>query len=411
MIRRLLLRRPFATAAPSAALPVAAIRSQSDQTVELALQGPDASSSPATARFHYAWLRDHCQCPLCVHSSTRQKLHSSGDVDPRVQPRSVSVRDGSLILEWGEGSVRHPPAARAPHTTTLPIDWLLANSYQKSLTRHRPAEPTPTLWDASSFATASERVSYDEYMGTDEGLRKVLGQMRRFGLCFLTGVPVEDEKEVERCARRIGCVRDTFYGTSWDVKSVQSAKNIAYTSLDLGLHMDLMYFEAPPGVQLLHSLKNSVKGGESTFLDMLEAVRILRAAHPAHYSLLTRVPVTFHYKNDGHDLIFHRPTIVEHDANEGVRLFYAPPFQGQLTRVDEDDVVPFYEAFGHLTEILRRPELIHRTRLVKGEVAMFHNRRVLHGRDEFNTTTGDRHFKGCYVDWDDIKDKMRVFLD
>jgi hypothetical protein len=48
------------------------------------------------------------------------------------------------------------------------------------------------------------------------------------------------DKQVEQVAGRIGPIRETFYGASWDVKSVPNAKNIAYTSLFLGFHMDLM---------------------------------------------------------------------------------------------------------------------------------------------------------------------------
>lgn len=36
-------------------------------------------------------------------------------------------------------------------------------------------------------------------------------------------------------------VRDTIYGLTWDVKTVENAANIAYSSLPIPPHMDLMY--------------------------------------------------------------------------------------------------------------------------------------------------------------------------
>jgi len=31
--------------------------------------------------------------------------------------------------------------------------------------------------------------------------------------------------------------------------------NVAYTSVQLQCHMDLVYYEAPPGIQLFHSIQ------------------------------------------------------------------------------------------------------------------------------------------------------------
>ena len=50
----------------------------------------------------------------------------------------------------------------------------------------------------------------------------------------------------------------------------------SYTSLNLGHHMDLLYFESPPGLQFLHSLQNSTTGGESVFSDSFRAAELMR---------------------------------------------------------------------------------------------------------------------------------------
>ena len=39
------------------------------------------------------------------------------------------------------------------------------------------------------------------------------------------------------------------------VRSEEKAINLAYTSVELDLHMDFPYFITPPGVQLLHCIE------------------------------------------------------------------------------------------------------------------------------------------------------------
>lgn len=41
----------------------------------------------------------------------------------------------------------------------------------------------------------------------------------------------------------------------FDVKTEKKLTNIAYSEVGLELHMDLMYYQSPPGLQLLHCLK------------------------------------------------------------------------------------------------------------------------------------------------------------
>ncbi|KAJ3277243.1 hypothetical protein HK104_003519 [Borealophlyctis nickersoniae] len=380
----------------------------------LVVDWTDSSSSAfSSSTYHYVWLRDNCQCPSCVHPSNRQKLHSSADISTSAKPTSVKLlkTDGVEKVEvvWAPGSLRKESGSKAwndAHTTTLEVEWLKRYGYSADALKTRREALKPVLWDGATYKANKVPVAYDDFISSDAGLKVALEQLRDYGLSFIRGVPTND-KEVETVARRFGCVRETFYGTSWDVKSVPNAKNIAYTSLFLGLHMDLLYFEAPPGVQLLHCLKNSVKGGESVFVDSFKAVQILKDRYPEDYTTLTRVPVTFHYINDGHHMHFRRPTIVADDLNEHWRVYYAPPFQGPM-QVDETDVEAFYRAFQRFNDILSDPALVYTTLLKEGDCVIFANRRTLHGRTEFDAESGQRHLKGAYVDWDDFKDKLRV---
>lgn len=354
--------------------------------------------------FHYSWLRDSCTGPKSIHSSTRQKLHSSGHIiNPT--PKNICWKDNSLFIIWNKNSLKGPGRGHneEEHQSKYDLEWLLENDYSK------PPKKliTPVLWDAKIYTEKYKPIDYSVFANTADGLNTALMRIRDYGLCFLRNVPIGNQKQVELVAKRIGIIKDTFYGMSWDVKSVPDSKNIAYTSLQLGLHMDLMYFESPPGLQFLHCLENTVTGGESFFLDVFKAVEILKVESPEHYEILQRVPVTFHYNNDGHHMHFQRPTIVENDLNDGVKVYYAPPFQGPL-QVAPEMVDDFYKAFAHFESIIARPELIFKKLLKPNECVIFANQRVLHGRDSFDAGSGGRHLRGTYVGWDEFKDKLRV---
>ncbi|KAH6584018.1 hypothetical protein BASA61_007780 [Batrachochytrium salamandrivorans] len=131
--------------------------------------------------------------------------------------------------------------------------------------------------------------------------------------------------------------------------------------------------------------------------------------HPTHYDTLTKVPVLFKYQKDLHHMQYHHPTIVPNDADLGVQVYYAPPFQGPLD-APSHMVQGFYEAFRVFEEILNRKELEYTTLLQPGDCVIFSNRRVLHGRRQFDARKGDRHLKGAYISWDDFKDMVRVHI-
>lgn len=154
------------------------------------------------------------------------------------------------------------------------------------------------------------------------------------GLLLVREVP-HYENAVEDMALRIGNLRDTFYGRTWDVKSVPQAKNVAYTAQYLGLHMDLLYMSDPPGFQFLHCLQNTCEGGSSLFSDGFYAACQLSSES---FFSLTRDKIAYHYRNAGeyyyfeHPLIQIRPTGFKLASKAYIKrnlqfINYSPPFQ------------------------------------------------------------------------------------
>ncbi|SPJ75736.1 uncharacterized protein FTOL_05467 [Fusarium torulosum] len=96
---------------------------------------------------------------------------------------------------------------------------------------------------------------YEEYIKDEMEVYKLIYQLRTNGLAFVTDVPSKVESPIQ----------NTFYRRIWDVRTVPQAINAAYSSADLGFHTDLLYFQNPPHLQLLHCIQSASKGRANVF--------------------------------------------------------------------------------------------------------------------------------------------------
>ena len=62
----------------------------------------------------------------------------------------------------------------------------------------------------------------------------------------------------------------------------------------------------------------------------------------------------------------------------------------------------FYNAYRKFAELLHSDKFTVKFRLKAGDIFCFNNRRILHGRTEFDPNSGHRHLQGYYMDKDDI---------
>ncbi|KAH9033422.1 gamma-butyrobetaine hydroxylase [Lactarius pseudohatsudake] len=360
---------------------------------------------PYCATFSYRWLRDACTCPSCLHPSTQQKLHRSSDVPASISPEIVETITDGVHIAWS-GPDRH--------RSFFPLSFLATHASPPALHAFRqdvPAALWPTPSALLAFSENDLDIPYSD-LGTPRGLLRAITQLQRTGLLFVRGVP---HSRHERCG-----LRETFYGGVWDVRDVVDSRNIAYTSLFLGLHMDLQYFEAPPRFQVLHCLRNRVQGGTSLFVDAFAAASALRAAHPADFARLVDTPVPFQYINDSRHLHHAHPTISLSPASASpdgephiTGVSYSPPFQAPLPR---DTPSAFYDALGRFAALVEAPTAVHARRFSEGDAVVFDNQRVLHGRTAFKERSGPesvgkelgRWLKGGYFEGDQMASHGRV---
>ncbi|KAJ7606652.1 gamma-butyrobetaine dioxygenase [Roridomyces roridus] len=364
------------------------------------------------ASFPFIWLRDSCLSPTCIHPSTSQKIHRSSDIPANIQPLDgpggITLTSDGLCIRWTDG-----------HSSFFPQDFLrrhsssaqLASFHRADTTRERPWSKTDISASPSLFVPYSS-------LEDRRGLRSAIDQLTAYGLLFVTGVPNEETSdascELRKLAGKFSYIRETFYGQVWDVVNLRDSRNIAYTNLDLGLHMDLLYFQHPPKYQILHCLRNRVHGGASYFVDAFHAASALRLSSPEAFDILARTPVAFHYVNDGHHLHQTHPTIELADDGRISQINYSPPFQAPLPLHTPPE---FYTALKRFSELLADREREYMYTLKEGDAVIFDNRRVLHARTAFSDKEGkdgqrdgepNRWLKGCYFEADALLDRGRM---
>lgn len=387
------------------------------------------SPSAASDLFPYTWLRD--SDPQLIHPSTRQKLHSSVDVP--LEARIASARltqDGThLSVTWEENTAAGT-SSKWPRESVFPLDILQRHADLKRHDAfHHAVSPIP--WTSDNLLQSADLFLSYTSLHAPAGLLRGLEQLTRYGILFVTNVPYEetsdDRCELSALAQLFSEIRETFYGRVWDVRSKgEESRNIAYTNLDLGLHMDLQYLENPPRYQILHMLRNrGVQDGESIFSDSLHAAYSLRDSSRLSYDVLCESAVGFHYLNDSHHLYREHPTIELSGATRNsdvAYINYSPPFQSPLPLHTARDV-RFLPALKEFTTLIHAPERLYEFAMREGVAVMFDNRRVLHGRREFTNATAaaqcnstattdiQRWLKGCYLEADGVMDRLRTLRD
>ncbi|ETV68509.1 hypothetical protein, variant [Aphanomyces astaci] len=315
-------------------------------------------------------LRAWCTCPQCEHSTGQRLLNiTDAPLAPRVSSVQVAPNNAGVHIEW---------AASGPQTDQSPPH---ATYLSSAAIRKLTSDPTtaasltpPTL--ASNAAVSSVDFAA---LSSDDGVLALCEHIHRDGLAIVRHVP-SVPGTVRDVAERIAPISHThLYGSVFDVVAEHNPVNIAYTSERLKLHLDLAYYESPPGLQLLHALRYdaTVEGGNSTFRDTFDAAETLRRRHPDHFKLLTRVPATFQkihiHRTTPAILEYHRPHIALNDQNEVTAMFWSPPFEGVPTRIPAEKLPAYYAAYRALDEIIQ--ENVIEFKLKQGELVVFNQRR------------------------------------
>lgn len=339
------------------------------------------------ARFPVIWLRDNCPCAECRDPGTGQRLLTVLDIPEEIAPGGVAVTpEGDLEVVWAPGG----------HRSRYEAAWLRRYAVPS-------ARPSPVLWDAT---LSPPRFAWETVANDETQQYHWLAAVRDFGFAILSGVPARPG-EVEHVAAVFGYIRETNYGRTFDVISVPRPTHLAYTARALAAHVDNPYRVPGLGLQMLHCIEAAPEGGESLLVDGFRIAAELKARDPAAFETLARVLLPFGYRDAETDLYARQPVIAL-DDDGAVRAVHYNERVARPLEAPERDADAFYAAYRHFARLVADPAFEVRFHLAPGDLLLFDNERLLHGRTAYDGNAGRRFLQGCYVDRDGLESRLRV---
>jgi len=346
-----------------------------------------------TTGFPFFWLRDHAQDDESWDHRSHQREFFTAAADLEITPVDVHLdKDGNnLMMRW--------PDQNGP--ISYPAGFL-----------YRFARPEPDLsaprhiWTAETIRTNDLLLPWEDISSnsslTDDGLRKLLETIHLHGFAVLDKVPVGQES-VAAVANAIGYVRETIFGGLWEFAANEGMDDSAYTPKELRPHTDGTYSHDAPGLQLLLCCEYDAEGGDSIMVDGFAIHQWMKENDPAALDDLSRIHVPGQYVGDGVVLRAERP-VFRHGEQGDLAQVTFNNYDRAPFRLSDDDMMKFYAASRLFDQKANDPAMQWRQILAPGQMLIFDNWRVLHGRAAFR---GHRKMAGCYLNREDYESSLR----
>ncbi len=352
----------------------------------LVLEQPGGASYP----IHPLWLRERCRDAVSMDLKTQQRLNDPSDFALDLKVIAVSQpAAGTFRVRFSDG-----------HEASFSAQEILEEA---ALAPNSHDCPSPQLWDGSLAQLPRARwraeASETERLGWLEAFLAL-------GFVIFEGVPTEPGT-VLKVGSMFGFTRETNFGALFDVRSTPNATDLAYTAMSLDPHTDNPYRAPVPGIQLLHCLANETSGGLSTLVDGFAVAQALRAQNPGAFAVLTSTPVRFKYIDAETELTASAPPI-ELDVTGALKAIHFSPRLDYVPLFAPERLETYYRARREFDHRLRAPDFEIRFLLKAGDLVMFDNCRLLHGRTAFDPAEGLRHLQGAYIDIDGPRSLYRV---
>ncbi|MFI1227180.1 MULTISPECIES: TauD/TfdA family dioxygenase [unclassified Streptomyces] len=357
--------------------------------------------SGETGRFHWIWLRDSCLCETCRNAFAKQKYFDSATLPLDIRPRTVkrSVESG-LEIVWEDG-----------HESRYPDSWLREHS--TPVTPGRP-EQRWSPW-ASAEVVADGTFSHADVMADNKALGGALEHLFRYGLVVVRGTDAEHVDPDLLCARLAGFVDRSYFGEYFDleVKPDSQTDSVSFSTRQLPLHTDIPYYSTPPDYQFLFGLEvNEVatasQGGRTRFVDGLAAAQSLRERDAEAFSVLARTEVIYRAEYGAAEKIYHNQTPIIHLNSDGdVTRLVNNPTKMFFDNVPFDDLPGVYRAYSGFKALMDEEGRAYHHSWRQGDMIVFDNRRILHGREQFDQSGMRRKLRGGYFSEVELRARAR----
>ena len=348
--------------------------------------------------FHAVWLRDNCRCDICgVPETGRRKSRlTSLSLDIKITSAKLTGNNNDILIDWSDG-----------HQSQFSSSWL--NEYTHGTQQLEQKAFKPVLWTAE-FRNNPCIVDINLIESDDLKFLKMLEQIQDYGLCLLKGAGSTPGR-LEAFANKIGPIQESNFGRVQDLIIDESKSSVANRAVALKPHTDEPYRASPPGILFFHCIETDTNGtGSSIFMDGFELADIVRTQDPEGFMALTRnrQPFRRHFENDV-DLFAEFPVISVDEFNHicGIRINdrVAAPLAIPIEELEN-----YYRGLKRLLELAEDPKRMLSLTLRPGDVAIFDNHRILHGRTEISMNSR-RWLQWLQVERGDFYSTIRILSD
>ena len=334
------------------------------------------------------WLRDHARDEdSWDHRSNQRKIYTA-KLDPKLHIKKAILKDNgkSVDILWSD--------------LKKPINYS-SNFFLENSNKSQKINNNIKIWDKKDIG---EEI-YTDFQNTitNDGFKEFLEKLYKFGFVVIQNCKTE-MSSVEKIAKKIGYVRESIFGGLWSFESNNDMADSAYTQDELRPHTDSTYSNDAPGLQLLLCCHYEATGGESIMVDGFKIAEKIYKENRDLYTLLSEIEVTGQYIGDGVFLEAKRPIFKLNSNKELVQVSFNN-YDRAAFRMDDEKTLKFYDAIREFDLIANNREYQWRHILKPGELLIFNNWRILHGRGSFK---GDRKMSGCYINKEDFDSSCRM---
>ena len=334
------------------------------------------------------WLRDHARDEdSWDHRSNQRKIYTA-KLDPKLHIKKATLKDDgkSVDILWSD--------------LKKPINYT-SNFFLENSNKSQKINKNIQIWDKKDIG---EEI-YTDFQNTitNDGFKEFLEKLYKFGFVVIQNCKTE-MSSVEKIANKIGYVRESIFGGLWSFESNNDMADSAYTQDELRPHTDSTYSNDAPGLQLLLCCHYEATGGESIMVDGFKIAEKIYKENRDLYTLLSEIEVTGQYIGDGVFLEAKRPIFKLNSNKELVQVSFNN-YDRAAFRMNDEKTLKFYDAIREFDLIANNREYQWRHILKPGELLIFNNWRILHGRGSFK---GDRKMSGCYINKEDFDSSCRM---
>lgn len=346
-----------------------------------------------TSEYPGIWLLNACDCEACGSTLTAVRHLQLTTLPDRPSPISTDVGlDGLITVKWSND-----------HQSSYSLSWLRNHCPSEGERIRR--KTVANIWDESII----NNLPYMDYHAVSENQQEhltFLETIHETGFVILRDVPRARE-HTEEVASLVGLLKLTNYGI-FELEAKPNPEIVGDMAVALNLHTDEAYRIDVPAITLFHILKQSSQGGDSTLADGYYLAEVLRKNNPQAFEILSRTPARFHRKLKQGRWFENSAPIISRDYNGQVTGFRLLDRAMAPVDASPDDIENFYDSLKELLILIYSGTGKITVKLQEGEMLVFNNQRLLHGRTEFDPGISHRHVRSCHVDLDEFNSSLRM---